>query len=47
MAIGLIVAETLCTRIGKLIHAKVMAVLFRHKNQLDALIQFTYILVDV
>ena len=53
MAIGLIVTKpfaekcpSLCTLIGKCVHAKVMAV-FRHKNQQDALIQFAYILVDL
>ena len=39
--------RSLCTLIGKSMHAQVMAVLKRHKHQLDALIQFAYILVDV
>ena len=53
MAIGLTVTKTfaekcrsLCTLIGKCVHAKVMAA-FRHKNQLDAPIQSAYILVDL
>ena len=53
MAIGLIVTKSLaekcrslCTLIGKPMHLQVMAV-FRHKNKLDALIQFAYIFVDV
>ena len=53
MAIGLTVTKpvcekfrSLCTLIDKSMHANVMAV-FRHKSQLDALIQIAYILVDV
>ena len=53
MAIGLTVTKpfaekcrSLCTLIGKCVHAKVMAAFFRHKNQHDALIQFAYILAD-
>ena len=53
MAIGLIVTKpfvekcrSMCMLIDKSLHAKLMAV-FRYKNQLDALIQFAYILVDV
>ena len=38
---------SLCTLIGKFVHAKVMAAFFRHVNQHDALIQFAYILVDL
>ena len=54
MAIGLTVTKpfpekcpSLCTLVGKCVHAKVMAAFFRHKNQHDALIQFAYILVDL
>ena len=36
----------LCTIMGKSMHAKVMAI-FRHKNQLEALLQFTNIYVNV
>ena len=32
----------LCKLVGKYVRAKVMAA-FRHKNQLDALIQFPYV----
>ena len=53
MVIGLTVTKplavkfrSLCTLVGKSMHAKVMAV-FRHKIQLDVLIQFPYILVGV
>ena len=54
MAIGLTVTKplaekcrSLCTLIGKSMHAQVMADFKRLKNQLDALIQFAYILMDV
>ena len=54
MAIGLTVTKpvaekcrSLCTLIGKSMHAKVMAVLFRRKDEIDTLIQFAYILVDL
>ena len=53
MTIGLTVTKplakkcwSLCTLVGKSMHAKVVAV-FRHKDQLCVLIQFAYILVDV
>ena len=52
MAIGLSVTKPfaekcrlLCTLIGKCVHAKNDSRFFRHKNQLDALIQSAYILV--
>ena len=50
MAIGLTVTKlleksrSLCTLFDKSMHAKEMAVSFRHKNQLYALIQFTYVM---
>ena len=54
MAIGLTVTKPfaekyppLCTLIVKCVHAKVMAAFLRHKNQLDALIQFACILADL
>ena len=54
MAIGLTVTKSfaekcrsLCTLIGKCVHAKVMVAIFGHKNQHDALIQFAYMLVDL
>ena len=54
MAIGLTVTKPLaekCRSLGTLIrksmHAQVMEDFKSHKNQLDALIQFAYILVDV
>ena len=38
--------RSLCTLIRKSVHAEAMAV-FSHKIQLDAFIQFAYILLDV
>ena len=54
MAIGLTVTKpfaekcrSLCALIGRCVHAKVMAAFFKHKNQLDGLIQSAYMLVDL
>ena len=54
MAIGFTVIKpfeekcrSLCTLIGKCVHAKSNGRFFRHKNQLDAPIQSAYVLVDL
>ena len=54
MAIGLAVTKSfaekcrpLCTLVGQCVHAKVMAPFSDSKNQLDALIQSAYILMDL
>ena len=39
--------RSLCTLIDKCEHAKVIAAFFRHKNQLDDLIQSAYNLVGL
>ena len=39
--------RSLYTLIGKSMHAKVIAVFIRHKNQLDALIEFAHIVMDL
>ena len=53
MAIGFSVTKpfaekcrSLCTLICKYVHARVMAAFLKRKNQLDALIQSAYILMD-